>query len=1011
MTPGGPPRFFVEHKRLALSLVVVTLAWGVAGYVGLPRRQNPPIVVGLGTVVCPWPGASAPDVELRLTRRLEEVIGRHRQVAVMGSVSRDNVAAVRFVLDERLRRPGPALDAIERDVTRITDLPAGAGPARVTRDLGEAAALMLVVSGPIDAGGQPKYALADLRGFVAVIAGALERQPSVRAVRESGLPREEVSVQPQLARLAASGVSPASLAGVLAAHTASPDRAATVNAPVFESEAEIGGTMLGFSPSGLPVRLADIAEIRRGLAPAPQVQNFLTRRGVDGAWRRAPAATLAVEMVPAARIDDFAAATERALRSAGERLPPDVVVARISDQAEQVRERLGLFARSLYEAIGLVLLVAVAGFLSWRGALLVAAAIPLTLALTFGLMWLAGLDLQQVSTASLILALGLLVDDPVVAADAIEQELGRGAALREAAWRGPVRLSNAILFATITNIVAYAPLLLVSGNTGRFIFSLPLVMAFSLAASRAVSMTFIPHLSQLLLRPPRAAESGRRARVGAWFARRYNRSGSWAIRHRGAVICGGLVLFGAGAVLFGKVRPQFFPQESSRLFYVDVWRPDGATVAETGADAERVERAIRRVVEASNGAHTGGEDKRLVVEDIVSYVGGGAPRFWFAFDPTPPLPNYAQIVVRLAGQQDMTALAAPLQRELSRAAPGALVDVRELEIGEPFGVPIQIRVVGDDLAVLRSIAGEVKEVVAALPEARRVREDWVFARPADVAPDAAEALTLGEMRDQGRRVPVVVRFDAETASLWRAFLAPQVASAAPTAPEAPFLLRRRNGARTVTVSCFPAPGLLASETLRAARPRLDQLAAALPPGYRLEFGGEHEAQIKGFRDLALALGASVALIYATLALQFRSGVKPLLVFAGIPFGVVGSLAALWLMRAPFGFMAFLGIASLIGVVVSHMIVLFDGIEELRAAGGIRLEEALLAAGRQRLRPVLITVAATICALIPLAARGGPLWAPLCYAQIGGLAVATVVTLLLAPVLYAVFVRDLKLIRW
>jgi multidrug efflux pump subunit AcrB len=223
-------------------------------------------------------------------------------------------------------------------------------------------------------------------------------------------------------------------------------------------------------------------------------------------------------------------------------------------------------------------------------------------------------------------------------------------------------------------------------------------------------------------------------------------------------------------------------------------------------------------------------------------------------------------------------------------------------------------------------------------------------------------------------------------------------------------LQRRNQFRTVTISAFPEAGTLASEVLTAALPKIEAVRATLPVGYRLEIGGEDEEQRKGFKNLSIVLVISIAMIYLALVFQFKHAVKPFIVFAAIPFGAMGAIAALWYMGLPFGFMAFLGIISLIGVIVSHIIVLFDFIEE-RHEHGEPLEQALLDAGIMRLRPVMITVAATVTALFPLAAHGGPLWEPLCYAQIGGLTVATFVTLLLVPVLYATFVLDLKLVRW
>src|SRR6185369_5820414 len=223
-------------------------------------------------------------------------------------------------------------------------------------------------------------------------------------------------------------------------------------------------------------------------------------------------------------------------------------------------------------------------------------------------------------------------------------------------------------------------------------------------------------------------------------------------------------------------------------------------------------------------------------------------------------------------------------------------------------------------------------------------------------------------------------------------------------------MRARNQFRTITVSAMPGDDKLASEVMKAARPKLMALQKEMPAGYRMEIGGEEEDQVKSFKDLVIVLCVSVLLIFMALVFQFKNAIKPFIVFAAVPFGMVGALAALWIMGQPFGFMAFLGIVSLVGVIVSHIIVLFDFIEEKHAEGA-PLIEALLDAGIMRLRPVMITVGATVIALFPLASHGGPLWEPMCYAQIGGLSVATFITLLLVPVIYAIFVLDLKLVKW
>jgi multidrug efflux pump subunit AcrB len=359
------------------------------------------------------------------------------------------------------------------------------------------------------------------------------------------------------------------------------------------------------------------------------------------------------------------------------------------------------------------------------------------------------------------------------------------------------------------------------------------------------------------------------------------------------------------------------------------------------------------------------------------------------------------------------------------------------------GIPISIRISGEDVPTLRRLAGEVTDLLRGQERARRVRDDWgaeSFAVRLRIDPDranlagvtnvdvAAASLTamsgyqVSTLREGAEQIPVVARMRMEERA--RLSDVQNLYVYSQQGPQKVPLqlvsridyalstekLQRRNQFRTITVSAFPAEGTLSSEVLMPIKARLETYARTLPPGYALEIGGEYEKQMEGFAELALVMLISVILILLALVIQFRHAVKPFLVFAAIPYGIVGALGALWIMGAPFGFTGFLGVASLIGVIVSHVIVLFDFIEEKQAEGE-PLQQALLDAGIMRLRPVLITVGATVIALFPLAAHGGPLWEPLCYAQIGGLTVATVVTLLLVPVLYAIFVLDLGLVKW
>jgi multidrug efflux pump subunit AcrB len=692
---------------------------------------------------------------------------------------------------------------------------------------------------------------------------------------------------------------------------------------------------------------------------------------------------------------------------------------------------------SLYEAVILVVIVSLIGFWEWRSAALMALSMPITLLMTFGMMHALGIDLQQVSVASLIIALGLLVDDPVVAGDAIKRDLAAGHPSVISAWLGPTKLASAIMYATVTNIVAYLPFLLLNGATGEIIYSLPVVLTCSLVASRLVSMTFIPLLGYYLLRPK--AEAGIEERRKKGFAAFYYRVGNAAINHRWKFLAASLVFLALGGFFASRLKPSFFPKDLSHLSYVDVWLPEDAPLAATNEAALRAEEVIRREVKKYGEEHKNPE----VLRSLTTFVGGGGPRFWSSVAPELQQLNYAQIVIQVNDKHDTGHLIEPLQKALSAEIAGARIDVRQLETGKAIGLPVAVRISGDDAARLRAEAERVKDIFRESPLTTRVRDDWgdesftvrlrtdpdranlAGVSNYDVATASSTAISgqrVTTLREGDKQIPVVARLRmeerAQLADINNLYVySSQGAGRVPLGVVSSVehemqteKLRRRNQFRTITVSCFPRDGALPSEVMSVSREKLNAFAATLPPGYKMEIGGEEEEQVKGFKNLAVVLLISIVAIFLALVFQFKHAIKPLIVFAAIPFGMVGALAALWVMGSPFGFMAFLGCVSLVGVIVSHVIVLFDFIEEAHERGE-SLREALLDAGIMRLRPVMITVGATVFALFPLASHGGPLWEPMCYAQIGGLSVATFVTLLLVPVLYAIFVLDLKLVKW
>jgi multidrug efflux pump subunit AcrB len=1196
-TTHNTARFFVENRPISWVMLAAVVAWGVYGYIHMPKRKDPDIPVRQALAVCPWPGVSAEKVEQMVTRKMEEKIAANSYIHPAGagtdygiqSLTLDGLAIVYVQLTENVGDTEKQFNDINLKLANIRDLPDGAGPIQFQSDFGDTAALMLTVASPkvpeveialrahqiraaieraragaapdaksdrialvtiypaampaesvtrvrdalsrylaehhaaadirpldgsgfsgldaaepagadlvkaagtfiesrvgtsmfesfhpdawppvaiknpaqteavLEASAGDKYTYRQLERYTDLIARALQAVPDVEKVSRTGVLPEWVQLFYSQERLASYGFTPSTVTQILSSRNIT-QSAGMLNAGgvdvtlhpsgEFTDAQEIGDVIIGKSESGSPLYLRDLVDITRGYQSPPRLLNFYTWRTADGHWNRGRAVTIAVFMRSGEQIAAFGAAVNKAIGGLKTRLPEDLVIARTSDQPRQVQENVHLFMDALYEAIALVVVIALIGFWDWRAALLIALSIPLTLAMTFGMMYVLGIDLQQVSIATLIIALGLLVDDPVVAGDAIKHDLGLGHPAEIASWLGPTKLERAILFSTITNIVAYLPFLLLSGDTGNFLYSLPIVMTCALVASRIISMTFIPQLGYYLMRPGKPLPPIEYRRThGATGV--YYRIGHYALEHRKTFVACSMLFLVAGFMVAGQLRSAYFPEDVQYLSYIDVWLPNGTAISQTDATAKHVAAVVRSAAAQYGAEHPEGGHPREVLKSITSFVGGGGPRFWFSASPESQQSNYAQLILEIYHKQDMPKFVGPLQNLLSKEIPGAFVDVRQL-LTNPVRFPIEVHIVGHtdvdparektDIETLERIAGQTEAILRSVPGTRRIRTDWMAESPVidlpidpdranlagvtnqDIANSAAAGLSgaqVGTLISGDLRIPIVARLRqeerAQLSDLGNLYIfASQGNGRVPIQALAPIVFRlsherivRRDHFRTMTVTAYPEPGVLPSEIMKIANPKLKTLGRDLPPGYRIEIGGEQAKQSEGFGELSLVLLISVVMIFIALVVQFNSLVKPWLVFVAVPYGAVGAVVALWVMGAPFGFMAFLGIASLVGVIVSHVIVLFEFIEERREMGE-ELIQGLLDAGIERLRPVMVTVGATVLALFPLALHGGPLWQPLCYAQIGGLALATVIELILVKSFYAIFVADLGILKW
>ncbi len=897
----------------------------------------------------------------------------------------------------------------------------------------------------------PRYSYRELEKAAEMVEDELKQDDSVGRVRRIGTVEEMVYLLFSTAKVTGYNLTSDEVIRAIAARNAIIPGGNLLtegqNFPVqlsgeFQSESDLLGATIGISRSEsgnprssntpiLPIYLRDLFEVRRGYENPIPYQVDVLQRNHQGKLTEHRAVLLGVEMKEGKQIGKFDEQVRTIVEKTQTRLPDGLVLTRISNQPQAVAERVQQFTRCFIEALVIIILAALF-LMEWRSALVVAIAIPLTVAMTLGGMHLFNIPLHQISIAALIISLGMLVDDPVVASDGINRELAHGEKRMVAAWLGPFKLRRPIFFATAVNIFAFLPLVLLPSDKGAFIFALPAVVTLALVSSRVVSMTFIPLVGFYLLRGQKGFEAGGNVRSFPLFAAMdrlilallpfYKRTLNGALEQpwKAVLLAYGVLL--ASFTLTPLLGQQFFPPAERNQLLIDVELTESASISQT----REVCRQISTIL--------------INYDEIVSaaiFSGGTAPRFYYNVSPREPASYLAQILVNTRKYQDVPSLMARLRVQLDEQVHARCL-VKQLEQGPPVDSPIQIRVLGTELDTLRDLADRVSQILRT-NGAYQVNDDLGKRMPTlqlDIAQDRANTLGINnsdvgrlaqaaftgvkvtELREGDHLIPVVIRLrveDRNEADKIRSLYAESVAGElVPVDNFARLSVKPEyatighfNQLRAVTVKAYSTIGELPSTVMARAWPILQRMP--LPPGYKMESAGEAKELRESQSEMAGVMAISLSLIALSLVLQFNSVTKAIVVLLTVPLGLIGALVGLAITQAALGFMALLGMVSLAGVIVSHIIVLSDFIEEARAEG-MELKTALMQAGMVRLRAVMVTVLATVCGLMPLALTGGDLWKPLTAVHIFGLLLATVLTLVLLPAWYFIGCGKLKWIK-
>ncbi|HOP41114.1 MAG TPA: efflux RND transporter permease subunit, partial [Geobacteraceae bacterium] len=735
-----------------------------------------------------------------------------------------------------------------------------------------------------------------------------------------------------------------------------------------------------------------------------------------------PSILLSVEMQKGRNIVQLGEQIDELYARLKTMLPPDIQLDLIADQPKVVKTRMSNLSHEFMLAIAAVILVTML-LLPIRVAVVAALAIPVTLCITLGVMNAMGIALHQVSIAALIVVLGIVVDDAIVIADNYVELLDRKVPRAEAAWRSATDVVVPVFTATVTIVASFLPLLVITGSVGEFVAALPVTVAIALMVSFIVAVMLTPILCRFFIKKGlhehekgEQEEAEKKLSVLDRLQDCYQVLIRWFMGRKRLAILVGVIAFVSGLVLFATVREQFFPSAERNQFVIDVWMAQGSRIESTDAVMGRIEKLL-----------AGKSD----VLHYATFVGQSAPRFYYNVNPQQPDPAYGQFIVNTKSVEATSRLVKELRPELAKLAPEALVIVKELQQGVPMEAPVEVRISGDDIGELKRLGSQVQAILSSIPYAIYVHQDFfndscmldvnlnnelanrlgiTDSSVSRTLQGAFDGVPVSTFWEGDRPITIMLRLDRESRSSFsgirNSYMSSQLTNARVPLRSIATLdpawqtsrIVRRNGVRTITVRGFVKQGWFGSDLLKAARPRIEALR--LPPGYRIDYGGEKMNRDETFPKMVVALGISLLAIFLVLLIQFRTITEPLVVMSSIPLALPGAALGLVVTHNPFGFTAFLGMISLTGIVVRNAIILVDYIKE-KLAEGQTLEQAATDAGARRLRPIFLTSMAAAVGVTPMILSGSSLWSPLASVVAVGLICSMFFTLLVVPVLYVI----------
>jgi multidrug efflux pump subunit AcrB len=1016
-----PSRFNIsswalEHPALTRYLLIVLMVLGFASYFQLGQDEDPPFTFRAMVVQAFWPGASAQQMAEQVTDKIEKTLQEAPHADIIRSYTKPGESLTILQLKDSAP-PKEVSNAWYQVRKRVGDmrstLPQGVIGPVFNDDFGD-------VYGSIFALSAEGFSDEELREFADDVRSSLLRVPDVAKVEIFGAQPEKLFIEISHKRLAQLGLDMNQVIAQLGAQNAV-EGAGVLNAGSQNLQVRVAGAFdsveelrrfpirvinptTGVASS---LRLSDISDIRRATIDPPAVKVRHQGR---------PVLALGVSM---AKGGDIVALGE-ALRAKADELrrdlPAGIELTQVQDQPRAVSRSVGEFLRVLAEAIVVVLAVSFISLglhtrplrIDFRPGMVVGITIPLVLAITFVTMFYWGVGLHKISLGSLIIALGLLVDDAIIAVEMMVRKLEEGYDKKRAASFAYEITSMPMLTGTLITAAGFLPIGLAKSVTGEYTFAIFAVTSAALLISWLASVYFVPYLGAMLLRTRSRIGSGQAHELfDTPFYSRFRALVNWCVQHRWITIGATVLTFVLGVAGMGKVQQQFFPDSSRPEILVDLWLPEGSTIQETEAVARRFEQRMM---------------KEPGLETVSVWIGSGVPRFYLPLDQIFPQSNVSQSILLARGLEQREDLRKRLPALLAEEFPEVRGRVKLLPNGPPVPYPVQFRVMGPEVRQVRAWADEARAILATDPAMRGVNDNWnesIKSLKLEIDQDKARAIgvssqsiaqssrtilsgtTIGQYREGDKLVDIVLRQPLEERNAITDLGSANLPTSSGRSVPLTQIARIGFGFEPGVLWREVVDGIQGPTVTQRIWPRLQELQARMPPGYSIQIAGAVEESRKGQGSIIVGVPLMLFIMLTLLMLQLHSFSRSVLVFLTAPLGMAGVAGALLLLNRPFGFVALLGVIALMGMIMRNSVILIDQIEQDRAKG-VDTWNAIVEAAVRRFRPIVLTAAAAVLAMIPLSRS--VFWGPMAVAIMGGLIVATALTLLSLPAMYAAWFR-------